>query len=211
MRGALPLRAVALALGDDRVCVYSPVPNAGAAAMDQLRAMGNPILLAPNAYHTLGLPGHANALEHAAVVASDRAFDRIKKKTKLSVQDLRLLDANLPPHVSILQPPHLRNGEVWLSIREANRHVWVVGDAFLNFSRLPVTSLGLALKLMRMGPGLAIGLTFKVLIKDRRGYRDWLLTKIAEERPTMLIPCHGELSMDDHLPEQLQALVKRRL
>lgn len=122
--GMLPLRAVAVELGENRVCVYSPVPHAGSAAMDRLRELGDPILLAPNAYHTLGLPSHLRVFERAAVVASDRAFARIKKKTRLSILDLRLLEANLPAHVSLLQPPDLRNGEVWLSVRDANRCAW---------------------------------------------------------------------------------------
>ncbi len=209
--GALPLRATAVQLGDNRVCVYSPVPHAGSVAMGQFRAMGDPILLAPNAYHTLGLPSHAQAVERAAVVASERAFGRIKQKTKLPVQDLRLLEANLPAHVSLLQPPDLRNGEVWLSIREANVIAWIVCDAFLNFARLPSNAFGLGMKLLRMGPNLAISTTFKLLTKDRRAYREWLLAKVAEDRPTILIPCHGEVLIDDALPTRIERLVRQRL
>lgn len=211
MHGAVPLRAVAIALGDNRVCVYSPVPRAGEAAMEQLRAIGRPILLAPNAYHTLGLPEHAAAFEDAPVIASDRAFERIKRKTKLSIEDPRLLEANLPSHISLLQPPDLRNGEVWLSIREANRCAWIVCDAFIHLPRLPAGAIGLGLRLMRMGPGISIGTTFKFLMKDRRAYREWLLTKIAEDRPTMLIPCHGQVIDDEQLPDRLERLVRRRL
>lgn len=209
--GVLPLRAIAVELPDKRVCVYSPVPHAGAAAMGQLRGMGKPILLAPNAYHTLGLPEHAKAFDEAPIVASDRAFRRIKNKTKLSVEDLRLLEVNLPPHMSLLQPPDLRNGEVWLSIRDASRCVWIVCDAFVNFSRLPATPFGLGLKVLRMGPGVAIGATFKLLLQDRRAYREWLLAKIAEEQPTMLIPCHGQVVDDDELSSTLERVVKQRL
>jgi hypothetical protein len=166
---------------------------------------------APNAYHTLGLPEHAQAFEDAPLVASDRAFRRIKSKTKLSVEDLRLLEANLPPHMSLLQPPDLRSGEVWLSIRDAGRCAWIVCDAFVNLSRLPATPVGLALKFLRMGPGIAIGATFKLLMQDRRAYREWLLEKIAEERPTMLIPCHGQVVDDEQLPVRLERLVRHRI
>ena len=210
--GAIPLRAVAVALGDDRVCVYSPVPRAGEAAMNQLRAMGRPIFLAPNAYHTLGLTKHVAAFDDAPVVASDRAYQRIKRKTKLSVEDPRLLEAHLPSHVSLLQPPDLRNGEVWLSVRDTNRCAWIVCDGFLNLPHLPGNAMGLALRLLRMGPGLSISATFKfLLMKDRRAYRDWLLAKIAADRPTLLIPSHGELIDDDQLPDQLERLVRQRL
>lgn len=86
-----------------------------------------------------------------------------------------------------------------------------VGDAFLNFPRLPGTAVGLGLKLLRMGPNLAIGTTFKLFVKDRRAYRDWLLAKIAEDKPTILIPCHGEVLVDDALPTRLEHLVRQRL
>lgn len=208
--GAIPLRAVAVALGDDRVCVYSPIPRAGEPAMNQLRAIGRPILLAPNAYHTLGLPEHAAAFDGAPVIASDLAYQRIKRKTQLSVEDPRLLQAHLPSHVSLLQPPDLRNGEVWLSVRDATRCAWIVCDGFLNLPRLPGSVMGFALRLMRMGPGLSIGATFKLLMKDRRAYREWLLAKIAEDRPTMLIPSHGDLIDDEQLPERLERLVRQR-
>jgi hypothetical protein len=211
MHGAIPLRGVAVALGDDRVCIYSPVPRAGDAAMNQLRAMGRPIFLAPNAYHTLGLPEHAAAFDEAPIIASDSAYQRIKRKTKLSVEDPRLLEAHLPSHVSLLQPPDLRNGEVWLSVRDSNRCAWIVCDGFLNLPRLPGNAMGLVLRLLRMGPGLSISVTFKFLLaKDRRAYRDWLLAKIAEDRPTMLIPSHGQVIDDDQLPDRLERLVRQR-
>src|SRR5688572_31057931 len=68
--GPLPLRAVAVQLHAGSVCVYSPVPHMGEPALRQLGAWGKPLLLAPNAFHTLGLPEHAAAFGNAQVIAS---------------------------------------------------------------------------------------------------------------------------------------------
>jgi hypothetical protein len=209
--GPVPLRAVAVQLEERHVCVYSPVPKAGAAALQELGTLGKPVLLAPNAFHTLGLRGHIDAFPDAAVVASDEAFIRIKNKTKLPIEDLRLLEAKLPQHISLVQVPDVRGGEVWLSVRDAGRCAWIVGDAFLNLTQLPRAPMRWGMKLLRMGPGLAIGTTFKLFIKERAAYREWLLAKIAEERPTMLIPCHGQVLDDEQLPVRLERLVRHRI
>lgn len=208
--GPVPLRAVAVPLEARRVCVYSPLPNPEARAFEELASLGEPILLAPNAYHTLGLRPHAERFRDAPIVTSDRAFGRIRHKTQLSVQGLRLLEAHLPPHVSLVVLPEVRNGEVWLSVREAGRCAWIVCDAFLNLEKLG-GPLGMLLRTMRMGPGLSISATFKwIVAQDRRAYREWLLERIAEERPTTLIPSHGAILTDEQLPARLEALVKRR-
>lgn len=208
--GRVPLRAVAVRLEARRVCVYSPLPNPSAEALEELASLGEPILVAPNAYHTLGLSAHADRFRDAPLVASDAAFGRIRHKTRLSIQGLRLLEAHLPSHVSLAVLPDVRNGEVWLSVREADRCAWIVGDAFLNLEKLSGV-FGVGLRLLRMGPGPSISATFKLLIKDKKSYREWLLARIGEDRPTTLIPCHGRILSDEHLAKRLETLVKRRL
>jgi len=210
-RGPVPLRAVALRVKDGAVCVYSPVPRSGEAALQELATLGDPILIAPNGYHHLGLREYANAFAMASVVASGRAAPRVGKKSDLHIQSLSVLQAKLPAHISLLQCPRTRNGEVWISIRGEQRRAWIVSDAFLNFRTLPSAPLGLLLKSLRMGPGLSIGATWKWLLKDPAAYRDWLLAAIAEERPTVLVPSHGRAVVDDDLPSRLEQLVRERL
>lgn len=208
--GAVPLRTVAMRLEEERVAVYSPMPHAAPAALEELGQLGKPILLAPNAYHTLGLAGHARHFDEAPIVASDRAYARIRTKTKLAGQPLRLLEAYLPSNVSAIALPDARNGEVWLSVQHDDARAWIVGDAFLNFPKKLPGLIGMAMSLVSAGPGLAISTTFKFLVEDRHFYRDWLLERIERDRPTMLIPCHGKIIRDNALPQQLEALVKRR-
>jgi hypothetical protein len=208
--GAFPLRTVAVRLAEGRVAVYSPIRHAAPAALDELADIGKPILIAPNAYHTLGLAGHAQRFDDAPIVTSDRAYARIRTKTKLAGQPLRLLQAYLPSNVTVLTVPDVRNGEVWLSIEQGGTRAWVVCDTFLNMTKKLPGLYGIAMSLMQAGPGLAISSTFKFLVEDRAFYRDWVLEQIERERPTMLIPCHGKIIRDESLPQQLEALVKRR-
>jgi len=209
--GALTLRAVAVRLQPGFVCVYSPVPHAGAEALRELAALGTPILLAPNAYHTLGVREHIDAFPDAKLVTSPRAASRLRAKTGITAQELRVLEEKLPADVAVHVCPNARNGEVWLSVRRGDQCAWIVGDAFLNFSRLPSGPFGLAMRALRMGPGVSIGATFKWLLRDRRAYREWVLARIAEDRPTVLIPCHGNILADPQLPNLLEALVRRRI
>jgi hypothetical protein len=210
LHGVLPLRAVAVQLGAN-VCVYSPLPSCTREALAQLGSLGEPILLAPNAYHTLGLRPHSQAFPQAPVVASTRALARVERKSGLKVQDLSVLEAKLPPHVSLLRCPGARTGEVWLSVRGTDQRAWVVCDAFLNLQRAPKGVLGLIVKGLRLGPGLSISTSFKWLVKNRKAYRDWLLARIAEEQPTILVPSHGQILNELGLPRQMEQLVRARL
>lgn len=209
--GPVSLRAVAVDLGSRSVCVYSPVPKAGQTALQFLGSIGTPILLAPNAFHTLGLPEHAAGFADAKVVASKRASGRIHKKTGLVVHDLNALRERLPAHVALLELPPLRNGEVWLSVRSAGHCAWIVCDGFLNLQRMPSGAFGALLKMLRMGPGLSISATFKWMLKDRAAYREWLLAQIERDQPTILIPSHGQNINDPDLPVRLKELVRERL
>jgi hypothetical protein len=209
--GPVSLRAVAVELGSGSVCVYSPVPHAGQSALQFLSSLGAPLLLAPNAFHTLGLPEHAAAFADAKVVASDRASGRIRKKTGLPVHDLNTLRARLPAHVALLELPPIRNGEVWLSVRSANTCAWIVCDGFVNLQRTPPGALGMLLKLFRLAPGLSISATFKWMLKDHAAYRNWLLAQIERDKPTVLIPSHGQIINDPNLPTRLADLVRARL
>lgn len=191
--------------------MYSPVPHVGGPALRQLGSWGKPVLLAPNAFHTLGLVEHAAAFSNTQVVASKRAAPRIKHKTALDVEGLDVLTARLSTDVAVLELPPVRNGEVWLSVRRNGKCAWIVCDGFLNIVRPPAGALGVFVKLMRMGPGLSISSTFRWMLKNRQQYREWLLARIAEDRPTVLVPCHGQIIDDPDMPARLERLTRDRL
>jgi len=192
--------------------VYSPVRGLGDEAHRELSALGTPeCLVAPNHYHHLGLAEYAAAYPGAAIVASATALPRLRKKHALAIADESRLRGALPPHISLHVPPGTRAGELWLSVAGASGRAWVVCDAFFNVAHAPRTPMGLLLRALGIAPGLRIGTSFLWLLRDRAAYCDWLLSKLAEERPTLLVPSHGDVVQDDSLPERLRALVERRL
>jgi len=207
----VPLRAVALRLADGRLAVNSPIRRLGDGAHRELAAIGAPaFLIAPNHFHNLGLGEYLTAHPGAAVVASPTAAPRVRRRCGHEVADVAELRAALPAPVSVLLPPGTRAGELWFSIASPTGRVWTVGDAFFNIARTPRTPMGLLLRLLGISAGLRIGDSFRWLVRDRPGYKKWLIDTIAAERPTTLVPCHGEILTDARLPERLHQIVERR-
>jgi hypothetical protein len=207
----VPLRAVALRLADGRLAVNSPLPRLADGAHRELAAIGAPaFLIAPNHFHNLGLREYVTAHPAAAVVASPTAAPRVRRQCGHDVTDLAQLRAALPAHMSVLLPPGTRAGELWISIASPTGRVWTVGDAFFNIARTPRTPMGLLLRLLGISAGLRIGASFRWLVRDRPRYKKWLIDTIAAERPTTLVPCHGEILTDATLPERLHQIVERR-
>jgi hypothetical protein len=205
----IPLRAVAFRLADGRLALWSPIKGLGPEAHQELAGLGRPdLLVAPNHFHNSGLREYALAYPEATVVASAAAARRVKAKSGREVRDESRLRQALPLHVSLLVPPAIKSGEIWLSVRGAKQRAWMVGDAFFNIARTGLSPMGLLLRAVGIRPGLNIGGPFRSLLRDRAGYQEWLLGKLQTERPTMLIPCHGEVLSDVALPERLQRLAE---
>jgi hypothetical protein len=105
----------------------------------------------------------------------------------------------------------MRNGEIWISLPTADGTAWLVGDGFFNIARTPRTPVGALLRLLGISSGLRIGTSYKWFVGDNSAYRQWLLETIERERPTTLIPCHGDVLTDPQLPSRLRRLVESRL
>jgi hypothetical protein len=207
-----PLRSVALRLADGRLAVYSPIRGLGREAHRELAAIGDPaIVIAPNHYHNLGLKEYAAAYPGVTVVASAVAAPRLRRRCGLEVSDETGLRSALPGHISVMVPPETKNGELWISAEGSGGRAWVVGDAFFNLARTPRSLVGLLLRILGISPGLRIGSSFRWLLKDRAAYRRWLADALGDQRPTMLIPCHGDILAEPALTERLVRLVEERL
>jgi hypothetical protein len=212
VRNGVPLRCLAIRLTGGRLAIYSPIKGLGRAAHEELAAIGLPAFaIAPNHFHNLGLHEYAAEYRDLKIVSSAAAAGRVKRLCGHAVHDESALRGVLPAGVSLLVPPGTRAGELWLSIESPGGPAWTVGDAFFNIARTPRTAIGLLLRLLGISPGLRIGASFRWLLRDRAGYRRWLLAAITAERPTTLVPCHGDILTDPELPDRLRRLVERRL
>lgn len=212
VRSGVPFRSTAFRLADGSLGLYSPIRELGDAAHEELVGLGTPrLLVAPNHFHNLGLGEHARRYSEATVTASSTAIPRLMRKTRLSVQARAGVGPPLPPGASWLEPPAMRNGELWISLPTADGTAWLVGDGFFNIGRTPRTPIGALLRMFGNSPGLRLGSSYKLFMRDKRSYRHWLLEAIDRERPTVLIPCHGDVVVDPQLPARLRQIAESRL
>jgi hypothetical protein len=215
-KNGFSLRTTALRLSSGGLLVLSPTRNLGDVAHAALARHGKPdVLLATNHYHHLGLDEWKQRFPDAKVVASEGARNRVAGKHRaLTVEDADdVVRERLPPHASLMCPPGLKNGEVWLRVETGAGVAWAVTDAFFNMPVSPRGLAGLFLRMTSTVPGLCLGSTFRwVGVRDRDTYRAWLLERIAHDKPRILIPAHGAVVVNDaELPEKLTDLAHTRL
>ena len=204
-------RGLAVRLEGGEVALVSPVRGTLERSRASLEALGRPTFaLAPNHYHFMGI-AEARTPE-LTCVASAAARPRLTAKCGHAFEPLEALRERLPPGVTLLEPPGLASGEVWLRAETERGVAWAVCDAFFNVNNALSGMMGLVLRATSTAPGLRIGKTFDWLVlRDKRAYRRWLEERIAEAAPRILIPSHGDVVIDDALPERLRELVARRL
>jgi hypothetical protein len=140
------------------------------------------------------------------------AARRLGKKEKGRFATVEALGKRLPEGAELLVPPGLKNGEVWLKVPTAAGTAWVVSDAFFALAKNATGFTGFMLRATGTAPGLRIGRTFTGLgIGAKVLYRDWLLERIATDRPAVLIPGHGEVLAGADLADRLDELTRMRL
>ena len=206
------LRSTALKLLDGSTVVVGPALASPTKSFDELKTLGSPsFLLAPNAYHNMGLKRYSEQFPDAQTVSSETSSPRLTKVCKgIDIGGLSSLREQLPAHASIMEPPGTRSGEVWLRVEGESGVTWVVGDAFFNYDVVPLGAIGVITWLFAIGPGLRIGSTFRYFaLKDRASYGPWLKAQLEADRPTRLVPAHGEIRSGVGLPETLIELANR--
>lgn len=207
-------RSLALRLTDGTFAVFSPIQGT-AGRLAALRDFGLSklgLVVAPNHFHYLGVPDLLREHPEVGVVTSPTAARRLRGKLKRDLSPLDALRERLPKGVSVLEPPGLKTGEIWLSAQTSRGLAWIVCDAFFHVTHEVRGAMGWALKLTATVPGLRIGNTFRwMALGDRRAYREWLEAQLRDEPPRVLIPSHGDVLEDDDLGGKLAELAARRL
>ncbi|MBX3129069.1 MAG: hypothetical protein KF718_20300 [Polyangiaceae bacterium] len=206
-------RALAQRLVGGGSLLVSPVRGTMTGSAASLEAVGAPAFaLAPNHFHYMGLAETINHYPEVRAIASGVALRRLRSKCPHDLDGLDAVRERLPAGVSLLEPPGLKTGEVWLRFESERGVGWVVSDAFFNVNRALSGTMGLVLRATATAPGLRIGSTFLWLaLADRQAYKRWLLARLEADAPRLLIPSHGDVVVDDDLPARLRELARRRL
>lgn len=194
------LRCCAILLSNGRVCLYSPVSGLNAEAKRSLEEIG-PVshLLAPNHYHNKGLAEYVSEYSDACVMASEAASPRLKKITELKVQPIAPLLPLLPVHMSVLYPMGLKTGEIWIRAESSHGVCWLVGDAFCTTKTNIHETVASCPELLGTFP--------KYGVADKAVYLDWVRQQLAQDKPTTILPCHGEIIYAADLPMKLEKLL----
>jgi hypothetical protein len=146
------------------------------------------------------------------VVASEAARPRLERKLTKQIAPLDQLAERLGGGVRLIEPAGTKTGEVWLEVALGGRLAWVVTDAFFNLATSLAGMIGHLLRATRTVPGLQLGRTFKWTgVKDARAYVASVTRELKRAAPTVLVPAHGDVLIDDALPSRLQQLLEQRL
>jgi hypothetical protein len=171
-------------------------------------------IIFPNAFHYLGVTTWLEKFPKAKLYASKKAIKRLDRKGFKSIIALEDQQPNLPVEYEVLIPPGHRGGDIWLSKKGGrNDTLWITCDSFLNYERISKQPIARAMQsLLGAAPGLKISQVIKWLLLDRKSkFKTWVLNQLQRDKPTILIPSHGELENDTELYEKLRLLIEARL
>jgi hypothetical protein len=197
---------------DGGTLVYSPT-WLGDDTFERVERVGRPaVLLAPNHFHHLSLARFRAQYPDAAVVGGETGLARLRARGHHDVHACAAAAARLPAGVTLLEPPGLKNGEVFVCVDGDGGPTWLVCDAFHNVVR-PVTGpRGAIMRWLRILPGLTTSRVFRLVgLGDRPAFKAWMLEALEKRPPRRMVFCHGATFDGADLAERLRALVVERV
>jgi hypothetical protein len=190
--------------------VVSPPCNVPDAAFTELEKHG-PVraIVAPNAFHSMGLSPWKARFPDAPIFAPAQSIARLEKGTKLrGLRPLSAMGELLDGRVEFVDMPHYKTGEVLVRWRVEGGHAWYVTDVLFNMPRLPPGPFGMVMKLTRSAPGLRRNaLAGFFMVKDKRALHAWLIEQAQKTPPVLLVPCHGAVERPSDPEAAIRAAV----
>jgi hypothetical protein len=203
--------ANALAVGcEGGLMVISPPCQVVADVIDDLAKFG-PVraLIAPNAYHTMGLAQWKAHLPNVNIFAPAQSIARVAKQSGLQgIRPVAEASAIAGPRVALVDMPYYKTGELLVRIETAHGLVWYVTDIIMNLPALPRNPVvALMFKLSRSAPGLCHNnIAPLFMVKDKAALRRWLAAEAVKAPPRWLIPSHGDIVDFQADPEAARTL-----
>lgn len=177
-------------------------------------------IIMPNGFHYLGVSAWQEQFPNVKLYANAEAIPRLlengikENNLEAGIRALQDEQPSLPVDYDVLLVPGHREGETWLRKQDSeNGSTWITCDSFLNYERLSNQPIARFMqKLLGAAPGLKMSQVIKwFIIKDRKSFKNWALKQLAEDKPTTLIPSHGEVSQEHDLAIKLENLLVTRL
>ncbi|HVN35314.1 MAG TPA: hypothetical protein VMU96_08670 [Casimicrobiaceae bacterium] len=206
-----PGLANALAVGGEAgVVVVSPPCRVAESVFGDLARYG-PVraLVAPNAFHHLGIPEWKARFPDAAIFAPAQSIARVERQTSLAgIHPVAEAGSITGPALELIDMPHYKTGEVLVRITTERGIVWYVTDVIMNMPELPRHPIA---KLVFRASGSAPGPRFNniaplFMMRDRAALRRWLCEEFRRAPPTWMIAAHGDIVDFARNPEVGRAL-----
>ena len=210
--------SVSIKLNENEFVIYSP----GANLLESWPEKDNPKLklhiILPNAYHHLGIQAWIAHFQDVALYASQKAKSQLIKKQAFSqvtdINEISEYASKFEDSFKLSLPAGHRAGDIWISHQNTQSEtLWITCDSFLNYERLSNQTVARFMqKLLGAAPGLKISQVVKwFILDDRKHFKQWASKQVQKEQPVALIPSHGEILVDDKLPDRLLDLLQTRL
>jgi hypothetical protein len=211
-----PMYTSAVSLGDGRLLVLSPGTDTTDADFAELDALGNvEALVAPGAYHNMGLPAWSARYPDAGLYGPRAAAKHVAKvhPTLAPLQDLDALKAILPSDTEVWEVDGCGQPDALLVVRRADGTTWFTNEIITNWAAWPSKLFfKIVFKLTGARLGLDVSTMALMFIKGKKPpVRAFFEGKLASHPPTRLIPCHGQIIDDPQLKDRLAEVLARRL
>ena len=196
--------------GVDGLVVVSPARGLEPGDYDALREHGDVrALIANNGHHHLGQAAWRERFPDAVSYAPRGTLDVLKKKVP-TIPFCPLDELPLPDHVRCHEPPGFKNGETMVSIRTSKGTAWFTGDLLSNIERLPGPPLRWLFTWTDSAPGFRLfRLAVWLLVRDKKAVRQWMLERLADDPPSIVVPAHGPPFEASDLAELVRAQLER--
>jgi len=196
--------------GVDGLVVVSPGTGLSAREYDALREHGEVrALVANNTFHRLGQAPWRAHFPDAVSYAPSGALKVLEKKDP-GIPFRPLSDLALPAHVRCDDPPGFKTGDVILSVRTRKGAVWYTSDLLTNIQRLPSPPVRWLFTWTGSAPGFRLfkpGVWF--FVNDKKALRAWMLERVANDPPSVVVPAHGPAFDADDVAALAQAQIER--
>jgi hypothetical protein len=177
------------------MAVVSPPCNPTEAVFTELEKHG-PVqaLIAPNAFHTMGLAPWKARYPDVPVYAPAQSIPRAEKQSKLTgIRPIAELFPRLGDKVEIDDMPHYKTGELLVRWKVEGGWAWYLTDVIMNMNPAPKGLFGLVFRWTKSTPGLRRNaLAGQFMVKDKKSLYAWLVAQAEKKPPQLLVMCHGD-------------------
>jgi hypothetical protein len=151
-------------------------------------------LIAPNAFHHMGLPSWRRRYPDAHVFAPEQSIARVEDHAKIrGIRPIAEAGGALGGPVELVDMPHYRTGEVLIRWPIEGGFAWYLTDVAMNITKPMKGLVGMVFRLTKSTPGFRRnGVGGRLMIKDRRALYAWLVEQAERTPPKLIVMCHGD-------------------